>query len=119
MKKASRTSPRRFYPSENEFRVDPDLDGIDKEAGCVYVVEIGDSIKVGISLNPLSRIASLRAFGAIGRIYITRPSKHFRRIEALAHESLQEDRIRSEFFKTTFEVAVSIVRFHAREWGCK
>lgn len=111
--------PRKYYPSYSEAKKNHFSSVSSHDMGCVYVVEIGHLVKVGTSKYPLQRFNALKQIGPLGRIYISAYSKHAYRIEKLTHEALSADRIRGEFYRTSFETAVSMMRAQAARWGIK
>lgn len=84
-----------------------------KNKGCVYVVEnkLSNTVKIGKSKNPYSRVKSVKnSAGGIGRYFISEEVYHYGDIEEQAHTIFAKSRHHGEWFFTDFDEAVRNIK---------
>lgn len=86
--------------------------------GCVYAVEFGNVVKIGITTNFEKRIKSLKQIfryrntkDKIGKAYCSNEMRYARRAEAFLHKRFKDRRIEgTELFRITFEEAEKSIK---------
>jgi hypothetical protein len=76
----------------------------------VYVVEIGDLLKIGITANPRHRIMSLQKHGKIGKIFIAQHGSMFYAEERAIHKRLSYYKVHGEFFRLQYWQVVGMIK---------
>lgn len=84
-----------------------------KNKGFVYVVEdvLSNTIKIGKSKNPESRVKSVKnAAGVVGKYFISEEIYHYGDVEEQAHAIFKDSRHNGEWFFTDFDEAVNVIK---------
>ena len=85
--------------------------------GIVYVAEINGRIKIGITKTPRKRLMQMEAaFGErFERIYLSRPSKSYKKTEKVCHDAFRWDKLIGEWFSVPFQDAIDMVKSNLLE----
>jgi len=84
----------------------------DKESGYIYIVSYDDMTKIGISIDPKSRINSLQTSNpkSFENFFVSERTEDYKSIEKQLHDFFNDHRLKGEWFDITFERAVSALR---------
>lgn len=90
--------------------------------GCIYAVEYGGLVKVGMTTNPLSRVKSLASLarnygpGHVGAVILSHPHTNFRENEKRLHQLFADRRVKGELFQISLaEFAEAAARLEFRD----
>lgn len=80
--------------------------------GYVYVIDNGNLVKVGVSINPIDRISRLEMSGGFKceNVFISDEMERYEVVEKMTHEYLSDKRVVGEWFDVDFSVAVDAVK---------
>jgi len=86
-------------------------------SGYVYVIKMGDAIKIGASRKPKSRIDALKRIFKrdIEVTYISEPLVDYFAVERAVHRALAEHRINGEWFILPVPDAIKCIATHKDE----
>ena len=87
--------------------------------GYVYILDVGDTVKIGKSINPKTRMASIE--NEIGkkmlRYFASPDCSNYSDIEKAMHEIFSDHRIDGEWFNVDFDEVVVILKAHLFDNG--
>lgn len=83
-----------------------------QKVGHVYVIEVGDRVKIGKSQTPLSRIKSIGTSAGVEvtKIYITPLHEGHSNTEQILHKRFASSRSKGEWFVLPFSDAASVAQ---------
>lgn len=81
------------------------VEGSFSDIGYVYIIDCGDLVKIGKSINPGQRTQDILAISGLLRKHVSCRHMFYQKTESTLHKQFAERRVKGEWFDISFQVA--------------